>query len=225
MFQVSGSDLGKEVAAAESAYTIRTNDLLTIRVYTNSGERLVDPDYELMKDTPAQADVGSLKPDYAYLVSPTGEVKLPMIGNIKLEGLTIRGAEDVLQQAFSQFYEKPFVVVQSKNNRIIVLGAPGGQVIPLENQNTTLAEALALAKGIGDDANASNIRVLRGNDVIVADFSTVDGYRRHNVVLQPGDIVYVEPVRRPAAETIRDYAPLLTILTSLTTLIVVLVGL
>lgn len=225
MFQVGPTDLSKEVAAVESAYVIRQNDLLTVRVYTNNGERLVDPDYELMKDTPAQADLSTVKPDYAYLVSPLGEVKLPMVGNIKVEGLTIREAEDFLQQAYSAFYEKPFAVVKVTNNRVIVLGAPKGQVIPLENQSTTLAEVLALAEGIGNDANASNIRVLRGDDVIVADFSTVEGYRRSNVVLLPGDIIYVEPIRRPVAESIRDYAPLVTILTSLTTLIVVLIGL
>ncbi|HLT75440.1 MAG TPA: polysaccharide biosynthesis/export family protein [Ohtaekwangia sp.] len=225
MFQAAPTDLGKQVAAAESAYVIRKNDQLTIRIYTNSGERLIDPDFELMKETPPQADVTTLKPDYAYLVLPTGEVKLPMVGNIKVEGLTVREAEDVLQKAFSEFYENPFAVVKITNHRVVVLGAPKGQVIPLENQNTTLAEILALAEGIGNDADASNIRVLRGDDVIVADFSTVEGYRRSNIVLHPGDIVYVEPIRRPVAESIRDYAPLVTILTSLTTLIVVLIGL
>ncbi len=55
-----------------------------------------------------------------------------MIGEIKLEGLTIRQAEEVLQQAYSKFYEDAYVVLKYTNKRVIILGAPGGQVIPLD---------------------------------------------------------------------------------------------
>jgi polysaccharide export outer membrane protein len=37
--------------------------------------------------------------------------------------------------------------------------------------------------------------------------------------MKPGDIVYVEPVRRPFIEALRDYSPVITIVTSLATLI------
>ena len=40
--------------------------------------------------------------------------------------------------------------------------------------------------------------------------------------MEPGDIVYVEPVRKPVSEAVRDYGPLLSILASLVTLIVVI---
>ena len=111
------------------------------------------------------------------------------------------------------------------NKRVIVLGAPGGQVIPLVNENIHLVEVLALAKGVDNLAKAHNIRVLRGDQVLVADLSTIDGYLKSNVLIEHGDIVYVEPVRRPVSEAFRDYLPVLTALTSLTTLIVVIAGL
>jgi polysaccharide export outer membrane protein len=44
-------------------------------------------------------------------------------------------------------------------------------------------------------------------------------------VMQHGDVIYVEPIRRPVSEGVRDYGPLLSIVTSLTTLIIVLIGL
>jgi polysaccharide export outer membrane protein len=102
------------------------------------------------------------------------------------------------------------------------LGAPGGQVIPLANENTHLVEILALAKGLGNDAKAQNIRILRGDQVFVADLSTVEGYFKNNLLIESGDIVYVEPVRKPLTEGIRDYGPILSIVTTLTTLIVVI---
>jgi polysaccharide biosynthesis/export protein len=203
---------------------IRPNDLITVQVYTNEGERLIDPDLKLIRESTTQNAMNQ-KPNPSYLVNHDGVVKLPMVGELKLQGLTLRESEGLLQQEYSKFYQSPFVSLQYQNKRVIVLGSPGGQVIPLQNENTRLVEVLAMATGISNDGNAGNIRILRGDEVIVADLSSFDGYRKNNVVMEPGDIVYVEPIRRPVAESIRDYAPLVTILASLTTLIVVIIGL
>ena len=71
----------------------------------------------------------TVKPTYEIDVN--GVAKFPMIGEVKLEGLTIRQAEEILQQAYSKFYTDAYVVLRYTNKRVIVLGAPGGQVIPL----------------------------------------------------------------------------------------------
>jgi polysaccharide biosynthesis/export protein len=165
-----------------------------------------------------------VKPSIEYLVDREGKVKLPMIGEIKLLGLSLREAEAVLQKEYTKFYEHPYVIVRYQNKRVVVLGAPGGQVIPLANEQVRLVEILALAKGLQNDAKAHNIRVLRGDQVMVADLSTFEGYTKNNVIMQPGDVVYVEPVRRPVAEAVRDYGPALSIVTSLTTLLIVLIS-
>lgn len=226
MFRVPATEaLHSEAKNAESNYLIQQGDLLTVQVYTNDGERLIDPDFHLTQQTPSQGNVNTVKPERSYLVDEDNSVKLPMVGLVKVAGLSIRQAEEHLQNAYSEFYEKPFVTVDFQNKRVIILGAPGGKVVPLTNNQVTLAEVLALAEGIDNDANATNIRVLRGDEMIAVDFSTFTGYQKGNIIMKPGDIVYVEPIRRPFAESIRDYAPLMTILASITTLVVVLVGL
>jgi polysaccharide export outer membrane protein len=101
----------------------------------------------------------------------------------------------------------------------------GGQVIPLVNENLKLTEVLALAGGLDNNASAQNIRILRDDQVFVANLTTVDGFNKGNMVMQHGDVIYVEPIRRPVSEGVRDYGPLLSIVTSLTTLIIVLIGL
>jgi len=40
--------------------------------------------------------------------------------------------------------------------------------------------------------------------------------------VEPGDVIYVEPVRRPFSEALRDYSGALSLLISLTTLVIVL---
>lgn len=226
MFRPADSKtLAGEVTTAEANYLIQPGDLITAQVYTNDGERLIDPDFHLMRESPSQNNANTATPDKPYLVSENGTVKLPMVGEINIAGLAIREAEEVLQREYSEFYEKPFVAVEFQNKRVVILGAPGGKVIPLSNNHVTLAEILALAEGIDNNARATNIRILRGDEMIMVDFSTFEGYKKGNIVMRPGDVVYVEPIRRPFAEGIRDYAPLVTILASITTLIVVLLGL
>jgi polysaccharide export outer membrane protein len=223
MFKVpEGQALQQQLTDAEKNYVIQKNDYLKLEVYTNEGERIIDPDLRLLKDVPVQTNT---RPALNYLIDAAGIARFPMIGEIKLEGLTIRQAEEILQKEYARFYEQPFVVLTYQNKRVIVLGAPGGQVIPLTHETMRLVEVLALAKGVSNDAKANNIRIMRGDQVFVADLSTFEGYKKNNLIMAPGDVVYVEPIRRPLVESLRDYAPVLSVVTSLTTLIIVIVNL
>ncbi|MBL7857232.1 MAG: polysaccharide biosynthesis/export family protein [Cyclobacteriaceae bacterium] len=220
MFKVPDeSAMKQQVQQVEKNYIIQKNDLLAIEVYTNNGERILDPDFLLSKDQPNQTPT---KEEKNYLVDIDGRAKFPLIDEISVAGLTLRQAEDILQKEFERFYHDSFVKLKYLNKRVVVLGAPGGQVIPLTNDNTRLVEILALSKGLSKDAKAHNIRVIRGQQVFVVDFSTFEGYTKHDLLMEPGDIVYVEPVRRPFSEGVQEYAPFISLLTSITTLILVI---
>jgi polysaccharide export outer membrane protein len=221
MFKVSDSSTLKQAAEQiQKNYIIQKNDLLKLAVYTKNGERIIDPDFEFLKNTQAQNQTA--RPDPTYLVDTQGTAKFPLLGAIVVEGLTLRQAEEVLQKEYVKYYADTFVRLEFTNKRIVVLGAPGGQVIPLTNENIRLTEALALAKGVDNNANAQNIRVLRGDEIFVADLSTFEGYQKNNMVLVPGDIIYVEPIRRPLVEGLRDYTPIFSLIGTLATLVIVI---
>jgi polysaccharide export outer membrane protein len=219
LFETSPNEIHEQAVAAESNYRIQTNDLLLLDVYTNQGETIVDPNRESFKEGAATI---ANSPGLQYLVDINGMVRLPLIGRVKVEGLTLQEAEEVLAQAYEKYYEDAYVVLQFTNKRVVVLGAPGGRVIPLTHENMKLTEVLALAEGITPDARANNIRVIRGDQIFVADLSTFKGYQKGNMVMKPGDVVYVEPVRRPFIEALRDYSPVISIVTSLATLIFII---
>lgn len=220
MFKVSpGQAMQSQVNEAEKNYVIQPNDLLQLKVFTNGGERVIDPDLYLRKDIPQnRAEVK--EPD--YLVNSKGIAKFPMIGELNINGLTIRQAEAVIQQEYGKYYTNPFAILTCSSKRVVILGAPGGQVIPLAFENMRLVEVLALAKGVENNARATNIRVLRGDSVFVANLTTFEGYKKDNMIMKPGDIVYVEPIRKPFVEGFREYGPVISIVTSLTTLVVLL---
>lgn len=213
----------QQVEAAEKNYVVKKNDLLQLEVYTKNGERAIDPDLELTKGVTTPTN--EVKQSPTYLVDVAGVTKFPMIGEIKLEGLTIRQAEEMLQKAYLPFYKDSYVILKYVNKRVVVLGAPGGQVIPLTNDNIHLVEVLALARGLNNDAKAQNIKVLRQDQLFICDLSTFDGYVKNNIIIEPGDVIYVEPVRRAVIESIRDYGPIISIVTSFATLLVVFIQL
>jgi polysaccharide biosynthesis/export protein len=225
MFKVSeGTPLLLKAEAAEKNYVIQKNDLLELQVYAHKGETLVDPGIDPTQgQSPATQSIQSSRP--TYLVEQDGTVRFPKIAPLKVEGLTIRQAQEILEKEYEASFVNSFVILKFANKRVTVLGAPGGQVIPLVNENTTLAEVLALSKGISNDAKANNIRVIRGDQIMIADLSTFEGYQKNNIVIQSGDIVYVEPIRRPFAESFREYGPIISVITSIGTLVVVIITL
>lgn len=207
-----------EVLKAERNYVIQKNDHLNLEVYTNKGERIIDPNPELSNPTRQGEDE---KPEVTYLVDLQGIVKFPVVGDMKVEGLTLRTAEAMLQVEYEKYFKESFVVLTFANKRVIVLGAVGGQVVPLNNQNVTLAEILAASKGLPNDAKANNIRVIRNDTVFIVDLSTLEGFLKGNMIVEPGDIIYVEPVRKPFAEGLRDYIGLFSLIISSLSLILV----
>ncbi len=217
---VAAEKINKEALEAQKSFTISKSDKLGIHVFSNKGERLIDPNPELSQTNLGDQQTQANEP--SYQVGFDGLVKLPLIGEIMLEGLTQKQAEEVLQKEYSQFFKDPFVQLSFVNKRVIVLGALGGHVIPLTNENTSLAEVLALAKGIDNESKAHNMRLIRGSKAYEVDFSTIEGFRNGNMLMEPGDIVYVEPVRRAFSEGVRDNSGILSIVVALATLVALL---
>ncbi|MBS4014262.1 MAG: polysaccharide biosynthesis/export family protein [Bacteroidetes bacterium] len=192
-------------------YRLAANDELYFRLYTNDGEKLVDPIDPFMEQQ---------KQQHTYIVEYDGLVKFPVLGRVNIEGMTIREAEKHLEDRYSEYYNKPFVSLKVVNNRVIVFpGGRGGsaKVIPLENSNTTLFEALALAGGI-DDGKAHKVKLIRGDlnnpEVYLINLSTIDGVKNANMVLQANDIIYVQPRAKVPQRILENVTPYLTLLTS-----------
>lgn len=235
MLQVTDEDyadaLQKEMLEAERNYQIQPADYLNIEVYSNSGERIIDPDFELARSLGGGNNQVQLqRPTPNYLVLPDSTVRLPMVGYVRLGGMRLAEADSLLSARYQEFYKDAFVLTRYINKRVIVLGATGGQVIPLENENMNLLEALALSGGIAGKGKAHNVRLIRqpqapNPNVQLINLSTIEGMQKASLTLEPGDVIYVEPIRRILPETVRDIGPVVGILSNVLTLVIVLVTL
>ncbi|NNF35406.1 MAG: polysaccharide export protein EpsE [Saprospiraceae bacterium] len=216
--------ISDQARLAEKNYTILPDDYLNLEVYTKDGERIIDPDLELNKELTGTNN-NLTRPNPNYLILPDSTVKLPMIGYIKLGGLTIENASRLLEESYSKFYNNPYVVLQYINKRVIVLGATGGQVIPLENENMSVVEIVALSGGITQNTHSENIRLIRGEEVFLVDLSTLEGYSQSNMNVESGDVIYIEPVPRVLSQSAQEVSLIVSTITALTTLLVLILSL
>ncbi|WKN45219.1 polysaccharide biosynthesis/export family protein [Tunicatimonas pelagia] len=224
--EIIKEELQIAVADADKNYIIQPNDFLEVEVYTNDGELLIDPNREIAREVGMMNQNNQMRLMPQYLVLSNGVVELPLVGEVEVAGYTLKEATDLLKQQYEEFYEDTYVLLRYVNKRVIVLGAAGGQVIPLMNENTNLVEVLALAGGVGNISRTDNIRLIRGNlddpEVRLINLSTVEGMKQASLKVLPGDIIYVQPVQRITSEVLRDISPIFSLITSTITLVLLI---
>ena len=193
-------------------YRLIPNDIIEFELYSNKG-------YELIDLITGQSNIKGA--NSTYLIEFDGTVKLPIFGRLKISGLTLREAEKLLENKYSEFYKDPFAKLKVTNHRVTIFpGGKGGtaKVLKLENPNTTLFEALAQAGGI-TDGKAHRVKLIRGNlknpVVLLLDLSTIEGVKNSNLVLQANDIIYIEPQTKLASRVAEAVAPYLTLFTTI----------
>lgn len=202
-------------------YRIAPNDIVGFSVYTNDGFKLVDLTTSAQTVNATMNTANTANNQTQFLVEPDGFIKLPIINKVKVSGLTKREAEKMLEDQYATFYNKPFVMLKIINRRVLVFPGSGGagRVVNIENENTSLIEALALAGGITNTGKAYKIKLIRGDlrnpKVMHIDLSTIEGVKQSNLLIQANDIIYVEPVPRLSQEVLAQITPVVGILTSL----------
>lgn len=132
-----------------------------------------------------------------FTVDYRGHVQLPLVGNIKLAGLTTSEARDVLQSALSRYFKHPDVTVRVQSYRglrIYVSGEVANQGLQtIDDIPMTLAEVLGRAGGFTPLADPSAIAITRNGKTSLLNLNQLAdaGLSATNVVLKSGDTVQV----------------------------------
>ena len=137
-----------------------------------------------------------------YRVDKNGNIEIPVIGPIKVSGLTPEEAKELIYEKIkSANYFKDFNVhVRFLSFRVTVLGevnSPGTYTIP--SQKLTILEALGLARDVSLFSKRNNILIIREQDgkriFGHVDLNSKDIFSNPWYYLQPNDVVYVQPHR------------------------------
>jgi polysaccharide export outer membrane protein len=160
----------------------------------------------------------------AYRVDGDGAVELPILGKIRVAGLTIDEATKMIRQELVNYLNSPTVRISFVNRNVTVLGYvrnPGRYYYA--GEYISVFQALGMAGDMTDFANRKNVVVIReiNNKITKCRMNLTD----KNILESPyyyldsNDIVYVEPMdkRKWGVGTF----PFALILSSLTTFVLV----
>lgn len=134
-----------------------------------------------------------------YLIDSQGFIQFPLIGKIKLGGLTKSQAINEMESVLRQYINKsPAVTISILNYKITVQGEvanPG--TYNIQSERVTLPEALAMAGDLTIFGKRNNVMIVRDKsgkktvervDITKADFVNSPYY-----YLAQNDLIYVEP--------------------------------
>lgn len=173
----------------------KVDDLVSIHVST------LDPEASAPFNLFRGAEEGglSMRPEQVnYLVDENGEIDFPVIGKIKIEGLSPSETKALLREKLSDYLKDPIINIRIRNFTVTILGAvnrPG--TYPINGEQITIMEALGYAGDI-------NIKGRRDNVMVIRDFDGTKVYNRINLnskdalkspvyYLTQNDVVYIEP--------------------------------
>lgn len=155
-----------------------------------------------------------------FLVDAQGNIQFPIIGSINVKGKTSIEIRTLLQDALSQYLEKPVVTVRYLNFKIMLMGdvlKPGVYTFPSER--VTLFEAISSAGDLtifGERKHIQLIREVDGkNQIIRLDLTDKNVLSTKYMYLQPNDIIYVEPGKGKIASSDNVYRILPMVVTGL----------
>lgn len=187
---------------------IMPKDLLTIVVSCTNPELAVPFNLSVASPLSVSSGASSLTNPPSlqqYLVDNEGKINFPVLGTLKLGGLTKSQAEQLIVEKLKPYIkETPIVTVRMANYKISVLGEvarPG--TFTISNEKVNLLEALAMAGDMTVHGVRDNVKLIRETATGKQEIITLDLNKTETILspyywLQQNDVIYVTPNKAKA---------------------------
>lgn len=201
-----------DVRITEYAFTepvIQPDDILSILIQT------IDPQAntiinQVSSPIPSigasSANVIGTQVTSGFIVDKEGFVEMPMIGKVKLGGLSTFNARDLIREKASEYIKNPTVLVRYANYKITVLGEvvkPGTFVMP--NEKVSILDVIGLAGDLTIYGNRRNVLLIREVNGVKEfarfDLKSTEIFKSPYYYLKQNDVIYVEPTNPKVATT------------------------
>lgn len=136
-----------------------------------------------------------------YTISDSGYVQVPLVGSLQVVGLTVDEAASKIKSAVEERFTEVIVKVQLLTFQVTMLGevTQPGQITIYNMRMTTILDVMALAGEPLVTANRQKVRIMRRKgstlESYYVDLTQDDILTSPLFYVQPGDIIYVEPLK------------------------------
>ncbi|MCB0700317.1 MAG: polysaccharide biosynthesis/export family protein [Chitinophagales bacterium] len=209
---------------------VLTDDILAINVSTISSitaAQGADPVIIFNEGGIAYSITGSLgngqnSQNKGYLVDANGFIDYPVLGKVKVGGMTLRQVKDLMSNRLQDFVKDPVVEARIINYRITVLGEVGSPgTIMAPNHKINILDAIALAGDMPITGRKDNVLIIRETEgrreYARLNLNSKNVFQSPYYYLKQNDIIYVEPTRvrrQEGNDFLRFYLPTFTSLLS-----------
>jgi polysaccharide export outer membrane protein len=165
-----------------------------------------------------------------FLVDPNGNIRLPIIGEVFVQGLTRQEAARLLEKIYSIYFKDPMFQIEILNLFALVIGESGsntgGYFVPLDKERTHLIEVLGKAGGVPNFTKIKFVKIIRGDykdpQIIIVDISQLSVIKEEDLIMQNGDLVYLEPKGiKILSESVSPYLGLFAFLNLFGTILII----
>jgi len=144
------------------------------------------------------AGTNAENPVYGYVVNANGEVTLPLLGVVKVGGLSSADLAAKLQQDLTTYLSKPNVSVKIVNFKVAVLGdVLRPNVYRSSSDRLTITEALSLAGDLNITAKRDDITLVREingkRTYIPIDLTSKKLFESPYFYMKSNDLLFVQP--------------------------------
>ena len=158
-----------------------------------------DEEYKLGTGDKLRVEVyGESQLSQSLQVRPDGKITLPLVGDMDAAGRTSLELRDAVATSLKEYVTNPVVTVivqEVSAPQIYVIGEVANPGAQLMRGPLTVLQALAQAGGLGEFADAGDIRILRttatGTETIAFNYKDAIRGRVGPMALQPGDTIVV----------------------------------
>ena len=167
-----------------------------------------------------------------YTIDEVGMVEIPLIGELKLFGLTTKEAQSLIEAELAKYINEDqfFVRVRLGGIRYSALGefnSPGKRTI-LQNR-VTIFEAIAAAEDLTILAKRDEVVLLRqypdGSQIHRINLNDRDLLASEFYFIKPNDVIYAEPLKVREIGNATNFIQTLTLLTTTVTAIALILNL
>ncbi len=188
---------------------IQPNDILQVSILSldpQLNNMLTAANSVAFSVQPSSSNVtsASAAPISGFLVDKKGMIELPVIGKIKVSGMSTADARDFIHDRVAIFYKDPVINVRFANFNITVLGEvarPATYVVP--NEKLSVLDAIGMAGDLTIYGKRENILLVRDSlgqkKYIRFDLNSSSMFNSPYFYLRQGDVIYVEPAKAKIA--------------------------